>query len=66
MGESKVGAVVDGAEPEAIGEALGAFAVAGVKLHMSKGIAGDPSGPVRYLKDTGHLREQITAKPEGD
>ncbi len=62
----KVGAVVDGADPDTIGEALGEFAVAGVLGFMGAGIVGSPAGPARTLDDTGHLRSQITHQPGAD
>jgi len=68
--QAQLGKIVDGADPETLGEKIGDAAVEGVLDFMSKGIrgvshpgyTGETAGTVSDLERSGHLRSQIKSK----
>jgi hypothetical protein len=58
--QGQIGEVVDGADPDTVGEKVGEVAVAGIVARMDRGIPGAAGGPARDLQDTGQLVDSIT------
>ena len=63
VGQAQIGKVVDGAAPATVGVEIGEASVKGVLARMEQGIFGDPDGERRELNRTGHLRDNIEARP---